>query len=88
VRGWNGLGWNQKEITRRGFIGKIGQGLVASQVAGTLLKDASAELVVPDPPGKKLGWTLSDWAVCPSIRFCPPFPNARNQSGGIRKRAS
>ena len=45
-------------ITRRGFIGKIGQGLLAANVAGALLKDASAQLVVPDPPGKKLGWAV------------------------------
>src|SRR5258706_10380837 len=45
-------------ISRRGFIGKLSQGLVAANVAGALLKDASAQLVVPDPPGKKLGWAI------------------------------
>ena len=39
-------------------MGKIGHGLLATQVAGALLKDATAELVVPDPPGKKLGWAI------------------------------
>jgi predicted dehydrogenase len=49
-----------KEITRRGFIAKIGQGLVVANVAGTLLKDAMAQqpLVVPDPPGKRVGWAV------------------------------
>ena len=31
-----------KEITRRGFITKVGQGLVAANLAGTLLKSAAA----------------------------------------------
>jgi predicted dehydrogenase len=47
-----------KEITRRGFITKVGQGLVAANVAGVLLKNATAEVKVPDPPGKKLGWAI------------------------------
>ena len=48
-----------KELTRRGFITRVGQGLVIANVAGTLLKDARPEqLVVPDPPGKKLGWAV------------------------------
>jgi len=47
-----------KEITRRGFIAKAGQGLLATNVAGSLLKDANAQLRVPDPPGKKMGWAI------------------------------
>jgi predicted dehydrogenase len=49
-----------KEISRRGFIGKVGQGLVAASAAGTFLKAAMAQqgLVVPDPPGKKMGWAI------------------------------
>ena len=42
-------------ITRRGFIGTVGGGLLASNVAGAFLKSAVAQ-TVPDPPGKKLGW--------------------------------
>jgi predicted dehydrogenase len=45
-------------ISRRGFIGKLGKGLAAANVAGVLMKDASAQLMVPDPPGKKLGWAI------------------------------
>ena len=50
----------KKEITRRGFLGKVGQGLIVANVAGALLKDAVAQdpLVVPEPPGKKLGWAI------------------------------
>lgn len=49
-----------KEITRRGFITKVSQSLAVATAAGTFLKDAMAQqpLVVPDPPGKKLGWAI------------------------------
>jgi len=67
-----------KDITRRGFISKIGQGLVVANVAGTLLKDAVAQqpVVVPDPPGKKLGWAivglgrLSIYEILPAFALC------------------
>ncbi len=65
-----------KEITRRGFIGKVGQGLLAANVAGALLKDASAQLTVPEPPGKKLGWaivglgSLSIHQILPAFATC------------------
>ena len=45
-------------ITRRSFIAKTGQSLLAVNFAGALLKRAEAELVVPEPPGKKLGWAI------------------------------
>ena len=50
----------EREITRRGFIGKVSQALVVTSAAGALLKDAMAQqqLAVPDPPGKKLGWAI------------------------------
>ena len=50
---------SEKEITRRSFIAKVGGGIVGTSVCGALLKDANAQgLVVPDPPGKKLGWAI------------------------------
>lgn len=49
---------NPNTITRRSFISKTGQSLLAVNFAGALLKDAEAELVVPEPPGKKLGWAI------------------------------
>jgi predicted dehydrogenase len=49
----------EKEITRRGFITKISKDLAGVNLAGALLKDASAlQVAVPDPPGKKLGWAI------------------------------
>jgi predicted dehydrogenase len=50
-----------KEITRRRFLTKLGQGLAAANVAAALLKDGAAKqshLIVPDPPGKKLGYAI------------------------------
>jgi len=39
---------SEKELTRRGFITRVGGGLVAANVAGPLLKSAQAQLRVPD----------------------------------------
>lgn len=47
-----------KELTRRSFISKAGQGFLAANVSGALLKNADAQLKVPEPPGKKLGWAI------------------------------
>src|ERR1700733_4384509 len=44
--------------TRREFLTRVGGGLVAANIVGPLLKSAPAELVVPDPPGKRLGWAI------------------------------
>ena len=60
-------------ISRRGFIEKLGQGLLAANVAGALLKDASAELVVPDPPGKKLGWAIVGLGSLSINQILPAF---------------
>src|SRR5260370_1690818 len=52
---------HRKEIPRRGFIAKVGQSLVAANVAAALFKDAAAQqpqLIVPEPPGEKLGWAI------------------------------
>jgi predicted dehydrogenase len=67
-----------KEISRRGFLGKMSQGLVAVSATGTLLKKSMAQqgLVVPDPPGKKLGWAivglgqLAIYEILPAFAIC------------------
>src|SRR5437868_4859699 len=65
-----------KEITRRGFINKIGQGLVAANFADALLKESATAQQVPDPPGKKMGWaivglgSLSINAILPAFAKC------------------
>lgn len=46
-----------KATTRRNFLTRVGQGLVAANVSGTVLSGAQT-LQVPGPPGKKLGWAI------------------------------
>ena len=68
----------EKEISRRGFFGKMGQGLALATAAGTLLKTTAAQqgLVVPEPPGKKMGWaivglgSLSIYQILPAFAKC------------------
>jgi predicted dehydrogenase len=60
-------------ISRRGFIGRLGQGLLAANVAGALLKDAAADVVVPDPPGKKLGWAVVGLGSLAINQILPAF---------------
>ena len=62
-----------KEITRRNFIARAGGGLLAANVAGALLKDAHAQLVVPDPPGKKLGWAIMGLGSLSINQILPAF---------------
>src|SRR5271163_3020921 len=69
---------HEKEISRRGFLGKVGKGLAAAGAAGTLLKNAAAQQgpPVPEPPGKKLGWaivglgSLSMYEILPAFAKC------------------
>jgi predicted dehydrogenase len=60
-------------ISRRGFIGRLGHGLLAANVAGALLKDASADVAVPDPPGKKLGWAIVGLGSLSINQILPAF---------------
>ena len=62
----------RREITRRGFITKVGQGLVAANLAGTFLKRAAA-LEVPEPPGKKLGWAIVGLGSLAINQILPAF---------------
>src|SRR5438128_3427445 len=65
---------SKKEITRRRFISKVGGGIVGASVSGMLLKDANAQqLVVPDPPGKKLGWAIVGLGSLSIHQILPAF---------------
>ena len=64
---------SEKELTRRGFITRVGEGLVAANVAAPLLKDAHAQLRVPDPPGKKLGWAIVGLGSLSINQILPAF---------------
>ncbi len=67
-----------KGISRRGFLGKMSQGLVVASATGAFLKESMAQqgLVVPEPPGKKLGWAivglgnLSIYEILPAFAKC------------------
>src|SRR3954465_3337120 len=61
------------EFTRRGFISKVGQGMLAANFAGVLAKGAEAELVVPEPPGKKLGWAIVGLGSLAINQILPAF---------------
>jgi predicted dehydrogenase len=65
---------NSKETTRREFLTRVGGGLIAANVAGTLLtKPSTAQLVVPDPPGKKLGWAIVGLGTLSINQILPAF---------------
>jgi predicted dehydrogenase len=67
-----------KEISRRGFLGKISQGLAVAGAASTLLQKSLAQqpVVAPDAPGKKMGWAivglgrLSIDEILPAFAMC------------------
>jgi predicted dehydrogenase len=61
-----------KEMTRRGFIARVGQGLAAANVAGALLKNATAQQV-PDAPGRKLGWAVVGLGSLAVNQILPAF---------------
>src|SRR5580765_1327500 len=47
----------EKDLTRRGFLTRVGGGIVAANLAGAIMGKTAAQQV-PDPPGKKLGWAI------------------------------
>ncbi len=65
----------EREITRRGFISKMSQGVAGVSVAGALLREAAAaqQLGVPDPPGKKLGWAIVGLGSLSIHQILPAF---------------
>src|SRR5438105_8242470 len=62
-----------KGITRRGFITRVGQGVLTANLPGVLLKNAPAQLKVPDPPGKKLGWAIVGLGSLSINQILPAF---------------
>jgi len=60
-------------VTRRNFMKKTGQGLLAAGAFESLLKPASSQLHVPDPPGKKLGWAIVGLGSLSINQILPAF---------------
>src|SRR5436853_1332469 len=62
-----------RAVTRRSFITRVGQGVLAANIGGGLLKPASSQLHVPDPPGKKLGWAIVGLGSLSINQILPAF---------------
>jgi predicted dehydrogenase len=67
---------SDNELTRRRFLTRVGQGVAATSLSAGMLKSAAAQLQVPDPPGKKLGYaivglgSLSINQILPAFALC------------------
>ena len=67
---------SDNELSRRRFLSRLGQGVAVSSLSAGLLKSAAAQLRVPDPPGKKLGYaivglgSLSINQILPAFALC------------------
>src|SRR5580765_3424173 len=47
----------EKDLTRRGFFTRVGGGIVAANLASSIIGNTAAQRV-PEPPGKKVGWAI------------------------------
>ena len=66
-------GSRKKETTRREFLTRTSFGLAAANVAGPFLKSTLAQLRVPDPPGRKLGWAIVGLGSLAINQILPAF---------------
>ena len=62
-----------KELTRRGFLTRMGGGVLAANLAAPLLKASEPQLKVPDPPGKKMGWAIVGLGSLSINQILPAF---------------
>src|SRR5215467_4779834 len=62
----------EQDFTRRGFLKKAGQGLVAVNAAGVWLGRGVTQQV-PDPPGKKAGWAIVGLGSLSINQILPAF---------------
>jgi predicted dehydrogenase len=65
----------EKELTRRGFLTRVGGGIVAANLASAVI-DPTAAQQVPDPPGKKLGWAIVGLGSLAINQILPAFAKA------------
>jgi predicted dehydrogenase len=63
----------EKAITRRRFLAKGGQGLVATNALAALWSARAAAQQVPEPPGKKLGWAVVGLGSLSINQILPAF---------------
>jgi len=64
---------SEEDLTRRRFLSTVGKGVAAGSVAAGLLRTASAQLRVPDPPDKKLGWAIVGLGSLAINQILPAF---------------
>jgi predicted dehydrogenase len=64
-----------RDLSRRGFLVRAGQGLAAAQALGALAVRAQAQQV-PDPPGRKLGWAIVGLGSLAINQILPAFARA------------
>jgi predicted dehydrogenase len=64
-----------RELSRRGFLGKMSRGLVVASATGAFLKNAAGQqpVVVPDPPGKKMGYAIVGLGMLSINEILPAF---------------
>jgi len=63
----------EKAITRRRFLARSGQGLVATNALSTLLAARATAQQVPEPPGRKLGWAIVGLGSLSINQILPAF---------------
>src|SRR5262249_7432892 len=63
----------EKELTRRGFLTRVGGGIVAANLAGAGIERATVAQQVLDPPGKKLGWAIVGLGSLSINQILPAF---------------
>ncbi|HEU0106906.1 MAG TPA: Gfo/Idh/MocA family oxidoreductase [Vicinamibacteria bacterium] len=62
----------KRELTRRGFLEKAGQGLAAASAFGAMANRAFAQ-AVPEPPGRKMGWAIVGLGNLAISQILPAF---------------
>jgi predicted dehydrogenase len=63
---------DKRELTRRGFLGKAGQGLAAASALGSMAARAFGQQV-PEPPGRKVGWAVVGLGSLAINQILPAF---------------
>jgi predicted dehydrogenase len=64
---------SDNDLTRRTFLSRLGAGVAATSVSAGLLQSAAAQLRVPDPPGRKLGFAIVGLGSLSINQILPAF---------------
>jgi predicted dehydrogenase len=65
----------EKELSRRGFLSKMSQGLAVASATGAFLRNAAGQqsVVAPEPPGKKMGYAIVGLGMLSINEILPAF---------------